>query len=398
MIDIEITKSILSSWEADQNHPLKGRRQSPLPDLYSIHKLIDTAFIASIKTEEGKLTKASLILAKQDETVNSFANTGSNFINIHQPFDLTPHSITKFSPALDPAISSMLISEDGQGKLICWGIATFCKNTHRFNEIPFQTKFETNYRPDSFIVTIRAPGSIQISRSNFRIGRIIDGTYLPALPKVFSSKALGKYILQMLNNMQGGQYSPLIWHTYRDFIDVLISEAAERGHGATIIIIPPEQMNMAANHYEAHYSFDDRIDTMDMIRRHSYSIKREVGYRISYAKLLLERIQRTAQYSAIDGALLLTSSLNIISFGTKLKAPPWPKGVETGPNGFGQIEQAPFNSNSYGTRHKSAIDFIGACRGCIGFVISQDGQIRGFANPKGNSILYWPDCTETVFY
>jgi hypothetical protein len=74
----------------------------------------------------------------------------------------------------------------------------------------------------------------------------------------------------------------------------------------------------------------------------------------------------------------------------------WGKRILVGPDGFGGGGKE-FDASTLGNRHNSTIDFVGACPGCIGFVVSQDGPIRGFARKDNDTILCWRDCRVSMF-
>ncbi len=104
-----------------------------------------------------------------------------------------------------------------------------------------------------------------------------------------------------------------------------------------------------------------------------------------------DRLSALAQLACIDGALILSSTLEVISFGATLMATKWTGEVKVGQDGLGGGGEI-FNNLRLGTRHNSAIDYIGACPGTIGFVVSEDGPIRGLVRGAGQTVLCWPDC------
>jgi hypothetical protein len=118
---------------------------------------------------------------------------------------------------------------------------------------------------------------------------------------------------------------------------------------------------------------------------------------ITYQKLILEHLQRLAQLSTVDGALILTSALELMTFGAKLQAPPWSGKPLHGPDGWGNVSGETFPTERYGTRHSSAINFAAACKGSTVFVISQDGPIRAFVWSDEGIVVCWPDCTVSMF-
>ena len=109
-------------------------------------------------------------------------------------------------------------------------------------------------------------------------------------------------------------------------------------------------------------------------------------------------MQRLAQLSAVDGALILTRELELVAFGAKLHVPnKWTGKTLEGPDGFGYPSRNAFAAQRYGTRHNSAINFAAECEGSTVFVISQDGPIRAFIRFNEDTVLYWPDCTVSMF-
>ena len=51
----------------------------------------------------------------------------------------------------------------------------------------------------------------------------------------------------------------------------------------------------------------------------------------------------------------------------------------------------------YGTRHASAVNFVGRVPEAIVFVISQDGPIAGLTRKDENTVLWWPDCLSKLW-
>jgi hypothetical protein len=98
----------------------------------------------------------------------------------------------------------------------------------------------------------------------------------------------------------------------------------------------------------------------------------------------------------VDGALVITEKFEVLSFGATLRAPRWKGQVVVGPYGFIDGGEE-FEHRMLGTRHHSVMNFIGECAESIGFVISQDGPIRGFIKKDAETLLCWPDCRVSMF-
>lgn len=115
-----------------------------------------------------------------------------------------------------------------------------------------------------------------------------------------------------------------------------------------------------------------------------------------YKRVCREKLDVLAQLSCVDGALVLSGSLEVVSFGATLKSPKWEGDVLVGPDGFGGGGR-PFDASKLGTRHNSAINSVGASPGAICFVLSQGGPIRGLAKRDAGTVLCWPDCSTSMF-
>ena len=118
-------------------------------------------------------------------------------------------------------------------------------------------------------------------------------------------------------------------------------------------------------------------------------------------KLTRTRLDFIAQLASADGALLLTEEFEPIAFGAKLDSPDlngW--SIVVGPDGFGGGGEH-FDLSELGMRHNSAARFLAAHPMTFGFVVSQDGPIRGIAVQDGNEhkciLLVWKDCRVSMF-
>ena len=103
---------------------------------------------------------------------------------------------------------------------------------------------------------------------------------------------------------------------------------------------------------------------------------------------LRAEIRGIARLSRADGALILDSHFTPLRLASRLRAPTWSGDVIIGQGLYS--EGLSFNRQAYGTRHNSAIDFVGAAPPSIAFVISSDGPIRVFAK-QADVLTAWPD-------
>jgi len=62
MFEEAIIQEIIEAWSANQAHPYRDRKQKPLPTPQDIRAILETAFLASIRHEEGRPVAFSITL------------------------------------------------------------------------------------------------------------------------------------------------------------------------------------------------------------------------------------------------------------------------------------------------------------------------------------------------
>jgi len=393
MFEKSLIQKIIDVWNSDQNNPSRGRYQQPILELSTISKLVEIAFIASLEKEEDKPITFSLFLL--DKNMSKKIRLSMNFTN---PLPFNVATITKLAPAIDPEMSSFAISKsDTSDDLHLSGVVTFAQPKNRFNEIPGQIGNYSDTRPDVFTVTTIRPGSLLVTRGNSQIGRFVKGDFVTATPSPFDPTAMGEYIFTFIEQHElYKKHGDLYWNIYRDSLDFLLSEAASRSHGATIVLVNEHHSPTTEKGFIHGYRFSKAIGIKHLFSEYMNYTEIDISRDIKMRKILSERLQIIAQYASIDGALILSDLLDTVSFGTKLSADTWSEEVLVGPDGFHSGGEH-FKYEHLGTRHKSAIDFVGENENSIVFVISQDGPIRGLVKRDHETILCWPDCTVSLF-
>jgi len=400
MFEDQIFKKILEAWKVDQEHPYRGRKKKPLPSISELKAIVEISFLASLRKEEGKQITFAVALLPRDKVQEEEKISGRKqlIFNFNETFPFTESSIVKLASAFDPKNSALIISpkECNSDKYEIWGVMFFRSSQNRFNEIPAGMVEFSYFRPDVVMVTALSTGSLIISRGDSQIGRFTAGTFVAATPTPFTSRAMGNYIIECIKGDEGYKtYQNLYWHIFRDSIEYLLSEVSIRGHGGTLIIIPERMKEECSKGYIEKYPFDYDLEVEKIILK-QLNPSRHIAFNILLNKLLSERLSFLAQLSCVDGALILTSNLNPISFGAKLSSEEWNGKVIRGPDGFNSGGEV-LDTANLGTRHGSALNFVGNFYGVIAFVISQDGPIRGLIKTDDGTILYWPDCRISMF-
>ncbi len=412
MFDKTIIQQILDSWVPGQGEapgdtccgvPEAEGRPSPFsPE--DVEFLVETAFLASLKKEEDRPVTFSLVLMGKKRAARAAADPSRKqlIMTFEQGLPLTVDSLSKVAMAFDPRFTSFVVApvDESRKRYEIWGAMFFNALPNYFEDIPEVMDGEIYRRPDVFMVTSVTPGSLIISRGDTQLGRFAAGKFIKATPSPFYSKAMGAFLFNKIKrDAESMAADHAYWKIFIHSLDYLLSEISTRTRGGSVLIIPRQKIDAYRDLFTAKYTFRESLKIHELIME---SIA-EAGHsgdsvmkRMSFNRKLSERLQVLAQLAAVDGALLMSGTFRILSFGATLKAPRWKGKVYEGPDGYNG-EETIFEHRMLGTRHNSMIDFTGKCPESIGFVISQDGPIRGLVRKNMKTMYCWPDCRVSMF-
>jgi hypothetical protein len=122
------------------------------------------------------------------------------------------------------------------------------------------------------------------------------------------------------------------------------------------------------------------------LNRSEQTVARRAEREQKKAEWLIEAI---AGASAVDGAVLMTSGLQVIGFGCKLPGARGRKIPVIQRDEKGSFKE--FDLAARGTRHTAAARFAYDQRGGISFIASADGPAGCFVwNEQQGAVIYWP--------
>jgi hypothetical protein len=175
------------------------------------------------------------------------------------------------------------------------------------------------------------------------------------------------------------------------------TSAAARGHGGTVIWVPDKLLAEANQHIQTGREIANSPAGEDLIGIVLEEENSGVGGELlaRYKRRLSEYLDVVAQLSCVDGALIIDEHLRPLRFATHLAAPKWTGEVFEGTH-QNVVPTQTIELTRFGTRHNSAIGFVGHCPSTIGFIISEDGPVRAILH-VGGAVWLWPDCLNTVF-
>jgi hypothetical protein len=330
-----------------------------LPDAGAIQAIVDAAFWASLRREEGFIPKISLAFVSPEETKSALL--------FERPLPLDPGVLTKIAPAVErPGIH--LGVTHGADRLVVWGttraIPSLC-----------------------LVVEVAAPGLIVIKHhSSETAGKFVNVAVLEGdQVKIIDERAAAIPDCPALLTALLGSESPAAWvSSVRHSVNVLVQLAVSmraHGRGGSLLVVPRQA--------------DEWRESI--VLPIPYAVSPPFSYLAELARASDDdsgRLNRTvdavAGLTAVDGAVILTDQYDVLGFGAKI----------TRRRGYPLVEQVivtePIEGGVAalvqpdklgGTRHLSAAQFVQDQHGCAALVASQDGRF---------TVFEWSPCENMV--
>lgn len=381
-----------------------------------VRTIMETVFFSGLKREEDRPVHVSVSLVDPDEFPRTAARAGENVVlHLERTLPFNVDAMVKLAPAFDPSTTSMAVwpVAEGGDELEIWGaVFTTARGRNRFDPLPVILS-----PPDVLTIACKKPGALTLFRGNNVIARFTAGQFHEPTPAPFTSSLMGWSLLKTVKNHHGfHRFGTKYWRTYRDFIDRLLVEANNRGHGGIIIWVPEENLPHAHSWIAQKHILRDgpegaslleQLCDMDLQRvarlRHEGQIPTAFGSMrameegiLECKRHILEHVELLAKLMHVDGALILSDQLRPLSFGSVLVAPLWQGRTIYGPdtNSYPSVQ---VDLTRYGTRHNSAVNMIGKSPDSVAFVISQDGPISGLTRMDEETVYWWPDCLSKLW-
>jgi hypothetical protein len=329
------------------------------PTAHEIEALIDAAFWASLRREEGYIPTISLALVPPERSRHPLL--------FEKPLKLAPLALTRIAPAVErPGIHLGVSNRDGE--LEVWGTA---------RSIP----------PYCFVLEVAAPGLLVVKHQR-DAGKFVNVAVLEGdQVKIVDEDASGLPDCPPLLTSLLGFDAPAAW---AGSINVLVQLAVSmRAHrrGGSLLVVPAASNSWRESIVQPiAYSVQPPFAELAELVREMPGSAQEVGWQDALA----DAVRAVAGLTAVDGATVLTDRYELLAFGAKIVRRPRSPQVEqlaiTEPI-EGASAEIIHPTRFGGTRHLSAAQFVHDQRDAVALVASQDGGFTVFA---------WSPCEEMV--
>ena len=404
MFDSSIIEQIITLWERGTGG------QDPAPPFPVVKKIMETVFLAGLHREEERPVQVTVSLLEPENFPHRGPAGDSILLRLEKNQPFTVNSLMKLAPAFDPKTTALTVcysKGETSHYLEIWGaVFTSTRGGGRFDPVTLLLS-----PPEVLTISSKKTGALSIYRGSEVIARFQAGRFSEPIPTPFSANLMGWTLLQDIRcqpefERNGMEY----WDIYRDFLNHLLIEVSNRGVGGTIIWLPEKladgsRRGILPRHVLS--SSPEGVPLIEDLCRMEYRLKTSLEAEqkstgslsflvmeetiLECKRRIVEHAEILAQLTRVDGALIISSRLQAISFGSVLAAPLW-EGITMHGIDERDCSLQPVNLVAYGTRHSSAVNFVGWNPGTIAFVVSQDGPITGLACKDERTVYWWPDC------
>ena len=323
------------------------------PDEHTIARLIDAAFWASLRREEGYLPRISLTFVTPAET--------SHPLLFARRVPLDPAALTRLAPAVERPGIHLGVAPDGDD-LSVWGTV---------RSIP---KY-------ACVVEVSDPGLVVVKHhrgelhAKFMNLAVLQGDRVKIIDENASSLPDCPSLLSTLLGFD----SPASWAASTNLmVQLAVSMRAHRRGGLMLVVPAASDAWRESVVHPLSYVAAPPFGELAELSRGAGANGTDRSWRDDLARA----VDAVAGLTAIDGATFLTSDYDVLTFGAKLARRRGATTVDrvtlTEPiEGHRAVIVGPTELG--GTRHYSAAQFVHDQRDALALVASQDGRFTVFA-------------------
>jgi len=347
-----------------------------------------------------------------------------SYTALGSPIDFTVANVVKLAKASDPRASSLAVYHTGTDSLAVWGLVDQGHHYHGFVNHDSESGPE---RPGLFQVSIRGIGHLVAYIRYELIAELhvdkLRGKAIDALHSGPIHDALLPGIQQHVAQVKAAtdpdafnsepNWSASLEQDWLCVISRLLLRMQGYRHGGAILITPDSGLATLNVKYPLVYA---RLRTALLARARTLVLSTSYSSTI-FSDYLGPRKSKTlpiilyldeaiaedelkdsqseldgalwfvSLLSRVDGAVVLDPELGLLGFGTEIQVTEVPRAVYRA-NDPKASQRAELDYNHFGTRHRSMMRYCAAVPGSVGFVVSQDGDVRAVTQ-VGDQLVVW---------
>jgi hypothetical protein len=403
---------------------LVARKERP-PSVRVLASLFETLYFASLKREENQpiSRRVAFIHRKRPDPhpPETIVADRWQFFALAHDLPLNVSNLVKLSTAVDPWGSTLAVDTDSEGKLRIWGLID--RSVH-YSTFVVKEASSGPEMPGMFQAVIQRTGEIAAYKTYLLLGSLKQDSLVKRQQRVFQSGPVHSKLMRSIKIFQQqvrkkvgcdlyderGHWDASLEATWISVICRILIGIHKYQHGGAVLIsdvssgLKPKYSlsypRLADALFRSSVLSIENTSHSDLI--HEKYLGKEAdeipaglyldevvsGNELRDTKNeLTDCVRFLASLSRVDGLIWLDSRLELKAFGVEISVLEDPDQVFQAQNPGG-TRTIKLNPNDYGMRHRSMLRYCAANPNSVGFVVSQDGNVRAVTAP-GNRVLLW---------
>jgi hypothetical protein len=404
------------------------KRHIPFPDEKIIIDLFETMYYSSLRTEESEPVKFHMVFLDPSQPDpkpprNPMKDRWS-YVPFAQPILFSVPSLVKIAKSSELRTSSFAVWPDKEGKLYIWGLVDQQNLFHKFLNRSAEIQPD---RPGLFQASVEGIGVIVVYMryekvAELRINELIRNSldiFRQSPVRDLLEPGINDYLkavkAHLADDMYFGNGSMDELHT-QQWLSVLcriLLRIQKIKKGGAILITPDIDSADLNIKYAINY---DRLRTSlisnaatkikaDYLENQLLGLKEPKDADIPSQKYFqLRKFEKdlrankneidgviwfVAILTRVDGLVVMDQNLDVRGYGVEIMTPQEPSNLFHSTDRLATpAKLRPATYNHFGTRHRSMMRYCYQHPGSIGFVISQDGEVRVITKVDDNLIIW----------
>ena len=398
-----------------------------LPSLQILEELFEQLYFASLQTEEGEnvICRVAYIDSQNPDPnpPDRIVKQRWQYHRLGTEIELNTRNLIKLSKAVDPWASTLAVHVSDTGGLRIWGLIDQVVHQSTFVHKESDAGPET---PGSFQVSAEGVGEIAVHRGYIFVGRlrqnILVTSELAALDygpvnkklsrqiEIFQSKA--KRLVGDAEYDRRGHWNASLQDEWITALSRILIGVKRYGHGGAVLL--SDKSDGLTARYDLKYprlsDALDRLASLSILRtslsdnihekyldsapsKHSlplslYRSEKSIRNEIEETQdEITGGVRFLSSLSRVDGLLWFSQNLSLQGFGVLIQTSAEPEKVFRSENARG-TKLTEIDIHNFGTRHRSMMRQCHFDPEAVGFVVSQDGDVRAITS-LNNKVIIW---------
>lgn len=391
-------------------------------------ELLDVVFHTSLRHEESRFISCMISVVDRENPAGieptRVLPQRASFVPFNDPILLNARNLVKLAHAMPPWASSLAVSHSGS---VWQMVGLFDQEVHYRNSLN-QEDADRFERAGFFQIEITDIGAFSIYDSSVLIGRYSQGVVVRHFYDVLKrgpiadiirkysmlTQARAEGIILKDDGVSSKPYEGAAEAIWIRTLSRLLLHIRRANHGGAVLLLPTFQQSGLKIKYGLHYSKLEEViaahvaaewieaDSEDMIFEQTKDleiedmptflhVRQSVGLNDKQNSIKAEIgcVSTIASLARVDGLVLLEKGFTVRGFGVEITTKEEPPAVFSAGDSQGSIKKRkPLNLSDFGTRHRSMMRYCYSHPGSLGFVVSQDGDVRAITRIDDDLVLW----------